>query len=186
MTREPTDKAELDNLHSIVKRCLSDLNAHGLSDEQRFIIAYDAARTLSLMIVRSCGYRPKKLGGHYNTFIALEAANSKFATISGYFNTCRMKRNDSEYDFAGSITSDDTKEIIDASQAVSYGGRGVDSKALFHLGVTVLPGPLLRRLMRQHPVSLRIQDNAPAKRAGRSRTQHIGRAHGGVASQRNE
>jgi hypothetical protein len=114
VTREPTDKAELDNLRSIVKRCLSDLNARGLSDEQCFIIAYDAARTLSLMIVRACGYRPKKLGGHYNTFIALEAADPTFVTISSYFNTCRMKRNDSEYDFAGAITTTETREIIES------------------------------------------------------------------------
>jgi hypothetical protein len=45
----------------------------------RFILAYDAARTLSLMIVRAAGYRPKTVGGYYNTFLALEAADPAFA-----------------------------------------------------------------------------------------------------------
>jgi hypothetical protein len=55
-------------------------------------MAYDAARTLSLMIVRVAGYRPKAVGGHYNTFLALEAADPAFAALSAYFDSCRIKR----------------------------------------------------------------------------------------------
>jgi hypothetical protein len=112
VTREPSSKQELDNLRSIVSLRLSDTNAQGLSDEQRFIIAYDAARTSSMMIIRAAGYRPKKLGGHYNTFIALEAADPAFTQLAAYFNTCRMKRNESEYDFAGAITSVEADELV--------------------------------------------------------------------------
>ena len=67
-------------------------------------MAYDAARTLSLMIVRASGYRPRAVGGHYNTFLALETADSRFAALSAYFDGCRMKRNASEYDFAGGVS----------------------------------------------------------------------------------
>lgn len=116
VTLQAPGKNELDNLRSIVRRCLTDLNVQGLSDEQRFIIAYDAARTLALMIVRASGYRPKKLGGHYNTFLALEASDSRFTALATYLNVCRMKRNDSEYDFAGAITSTETDEIIQVVQ----------------------------------------------------------------------
>ncbi len=48
-------KAELDNLRSIVKRSLKDVAVPGLSADARFVMAYDAARTLSLMIVRASG-----------------------------------------------------------------------------------------------------------------------------------
>ncbi len=116
VTAEPPSKQELDNLRSIAALRFSDLSVQGLSHEQRFIIAYDAARSLSTMIVRASGYRPKKLGGHYNTFIALEAADTAFAKLSAYFNTCRMKRNDSEYDFAGAIATTETDEIVLAVQ----------------------------------------------------------------------
>ena len=71
----PPGKAELDNLRSIVARSLSDAAAANLSADAQFVMAYDAARTLSLMIVRTEGYRPRSAGGHYNTFIALEAAD---------------------------------------------------------------------------------------------------------------
>jgi hypothetical protein len=84
----------------------------GLSTDVRFILAYDAARTLSLMIVRAEGYRPRATGGHYNTFIALEAADSVFATLSSYFNNCRMLRNQSEYDFAGGISESDADQLL--------------------------------------------------------------------------
>jgi hypothetical protein len=82
VTTLPATKAELDNLRSLVARSLKDVAATGLSTDMRFILAYDAARTLSLMIVRAAGYRPKAVGGHYNTFLALEAADPVFATLS--------------------------------------------------------------------------------------------------------
>jgi len=113
LTAEPSSKVELDKLRSIVTRCFSDINAVGLSDEQRFIVAYDAARTLALMIVRAEMYRPKKFGGHYNTFAGLEAADTAaFKATADYFQICRVKRNDSEYDFAGGITLADADELV--------------------------------------------------------------------------
>jgi|SRR6185437_317954 len=116
VNREAPSKAELDNLRSIVKRCLSDVKAPGLSADARFIMAYDAARTLSLIIVRSEGYRPRSVGGHYNTFLALEAADPVFAALSAYFDGCRMKRNDCEYDFAGGVTNTDADGLLKAAQ----------------------------------------------------------------------
>lgn len=67
----PSSKVELDNLRSIVTRSLKDAAAENLSADARFVMAYDAARTLSLMIVPSEGYRPRSAAGHYNTFLAL-------------------------------------------------------------------------------------------------------------------
>lgn len=112
VTAMPPSKAELDNLRSIVTRSLKDATATGLSADARFIMAYDAARTLSLMIVRASGYRPRVAGGHYNTFLALEAADRTFAAMSAYFDSCRMKRNDSEYGFAGGVSDTDADGLL--------------------------------------------------------------------------
>ena len=112
VTLQPTTKAELDSLRSIVARSLSDVTAKGLSADARFVMAYDAARTLSVMIVRSAGYRPKSVGGHYNTFLALEAAEPAFAPLSAYFDGCRTKRNVSEYDGAGGVTDTEAEELL--------------------------------------------------------------------------
>lgn len=52
----PPSKVELDNLRSIVDRSLADVNILGLSADARFIMAYDATRTLSLIVLRASGY----------------------------------------------------------------------------------------------------------------------------------
>src|SRR5438067_2845971 len=116
VTRSRSSKAELDKLRSIVARSLADVSAAGLSADSRFIMTYDAARTLSLMIVRASGYRPRAVGGHYNTFVALESADPAFASLSAYFDGCRMKRNDCEYDFAGGVSETDADGLLKAVQ----------------------------------------------------------------------
>lgn len=116
VTALPPTKAELDNLRSIVTRSLEDVTAVGLSADARFIMAYDAARTLSLLVVRAAGYRPRSVGAHYNTFLALEAADQKFAALSAYFDGCRMKRNSCEYDFAGGVSDTEANGLLKTVQ----------------------------------------------------------------------
>jgi hypothetical protein len=123
VTAEPTSKAELDNLRSIVTRSLQDAVAVGLSADARFVMAYDAARTLSLIVVRSEGYRPRSVGGHYNTFLALQEADPTFATLSTYFDGCRMKRNGCEYDFAGGVSDTDADGLLKAVQQFKIGAE---------------------------------------------------------------
>jgi hypothetical protein len=114
VTPIPATKQELDNLRSIVTRSLSDVTASRLSADARFVIAYDAARTLSLMVVRAAGYRPRSAGAHYHTFAALEVADTAFVAISAYFDGCRIKRNVSEYEVAGGITDTDADGLLKA------------------------------------------------------------------------
>jgi hypothetical protein len=114
VTALPPSKAELGNLRTIVARSLKDVESPGLSADARFVMAYDAARTLSLLIVRAAGYRPRTVGGHYNTFLALEVADPAFANLSAYFDGCRMKRNSCEYDFAGGVSDTDAEGLLKA------------------------------------------------------------------------
>lgn len=64
--------------------------------------------------MRAAGYRPRSVGGHYNTFLALEAADEAFAARSAYFDSCRIKRNISEYDYAGGVTETDADGLLQA------------------------------------------------------------------------
>ena len=118
VTALPPNKAELDNLRSIVARSLKlkDAESAGLSADARFVMAYDAARTLSLLVVRASGYRPRTVGGHYNAFLALEASDPTFVKLSAYFDGCRMKRNGCEYDFAGGVSDTDADGLLKAVQ----------------------------------------------------------------------
>src|SRR6202020_1838791 len=111
VTKRAPTKVEMDNLRRIVTRSLNDVTAKGLSTDARFIMSYDAVRTLSAMIVRAAGYRPRTVGGHYNTFLALEAADPSFAKQSAYFDSCRFERNLSEYTDAGVVTETEAGEV---------------------------------------------------------------------------
>jgi hypothetical protein len=75
-------------------------------------IAYDAARTLSLMVVRAAGYRPRSAGAHFHTFAAPEAADEAFVAISVYFDGCRIQRKVSEYEVAGGVTDTDADSLL--------------------------------------------------------------------------
>ena len=87
-------------------------------------MAYDAGRTLSLINVRAAGYRARAVGGHYNTFLALETADPAFAALSAYFYGCRIKRNASEYDFAGGMSDTDADGLLKTVQQF-----GIDAEA---------------------------------------------------------
>jgi hypothetical protein len=113
---EPTSRSEMDDLRSIVKRCQADALVPGLSNEARFVFAYDAVRNLSVMMIRAAGYRPKKFGGHHNTFLALAEVDPAFARFSTYFDACRNKRNTSEYDVAGSISATDADALLQTAR----------------------------------------------------------------------
>jgi hypothetical protein len=69
---------------------------------------------LRSIVVRAAGYRLRAVGGHYNTFVALEAADPAFAGLSAYFDGCRMKRNASEYDFAGGVSDTEAEGLLTA------------------------------------------------------------------------
>jgi len=90
------------------------VDSAGLSADAQFVMAYDAARTLSLLIVRASGHRPRTVGRHHNTFLALEVADPAFANLSTYFDGCRMKRNSCEYDFAGGVSDTDAEGLLTA------------------------------------------------------------------------
>jgi len=109
------DKAEIAELWSLARRNLSDASAHGLSPEGKFEFAYNAARTLATIAIRTKGYRVKSTAGHHwNTFLALEVAMGPSMTeIAAYFDQCRQKRNNALYDTADAITETEAHELLD-------------------------------------------------------------------------
>jgi hypothetical protein len=112
VAREPANKQELDDLRAVVARSFSDAQALNLSPDGKFGFGYNAARTLSTIVVRASGYRVRSQGGgHYNTFLALEAADPVFARLAAYFDTCREKRNEFSYDEAGVVSATEADEL---------------------------------------------------------------------------
>jgi hypothetical protein len=108
----------------LLARSLKDVESAGLSADARFIMAYDAARTLSLLVVRAAGYRPRMVGAHYNTFLALETADPAFAALSAYFDGCRTKRNSCDYDFAGGVSDTEAEGLLTSVRQFAVAAEG--------------------------------------------------------------
>lgn len=110
---KPT-KEEIDNLMEIVERDLKDASAKGLSDDWKFGIAYNAARKLCTVLLHSSGYRAEKNLAHYRTLQSLPLIlGDKHKSNADYLDTCRKKRNETEYDFAGNVSEDEVHELLD-------------------------------------------------------------------------
>ena len=60
------------------------------------------------------GYRPEKNLAHYRTLQSLPLIlGEKHKSNADYLDACRKKRNETEYDFAGSIGEDEALELIE-------------------------------------------------------------------------
>ncbi len=124
VAEESSSKDEIDSLRQLARRNLKDSAVEALSDDARFDCAYNAARTLATIVVRAAGYRVKQPGAHYNTFLALEAADrSAFQDFATYFDACRTRRNVLNYELPDVISSTELEEIMERVRARRCPGR---------------------------------------------------------------
>lgn len=79
-----------------------------------FSIAYNAVLQAARAFMYSQGFRPATDQGHKNTFAFMrEALGVEFASLVGYFDRMRTKRNQAIYDVAGLITEAEAKAIFE-------------------------------------------------------------------------
>ncbi len=79
-----------------------------------FSIAYNAVLQSARAFMYSQGYRPATEQGHKNTFAFMrEALGEEFASLVGYFDRMRTKRNQAIYDVAGLITEAEARAILE-------------------------------------------------------------------------
>ncbi|MBX3414294.1 MAG: hypothetical protein KF708_16525 [Pirellulales bacterium] len=95
---------------------LKDAKSTDISDDTRFTTAYGAALLLAKMALACAGYRlDSKLGGHHKTaFDALPyCVGVPVQPLTDYFDLCRRKRNEIDYDRANVASRADADEIIE-------------------------------------------------------------------------
>jgi len=79
-----------------------------------FSIAYNAVLQSARAYMYSLGFRPATEQGHKNTFaFGREALGDDFASLIGYFDRMRVKRNQAIYDVAGLITEAEARAIFE-------------------------------------------------------------------------
>jgi hypothetical protein len=114
-----TSKAELDELRGGVEVKLKDSKSTSISDDTRFTTAYGAALLLAKMALACAGYRmDSKRGGHHVTaFETLPLCVGATAnTLGNYFEACRRKRNEIDYDRAYVASHSDADDIVDKAE----------------------------------------------------------------------
>jgi hypothetical protein len=118
LQRHASSKQEQDELRSVVERDLADAALPGLSDDRAFATAYNAVLQLSKMAVAAAGYRVVGQGHHQTTFLAVElAVGHSIAPHATYFDACRRKRNQLDYDVAQVTSHTEAQELLQKAHA---------------------------------------------------------------------
>jgi uncharacterized protein (UPF0332 family) len=105
---------EIRKLFKIVKRDLADAKVHGLSEDRRFTIAYNAALQASRAFLAAEGYRTAGQGHHHTVFQALRRLLEKeHHHVLDYLDDCRSKRNLAEY-LGTEVTS--AQEVVELTR----------------------------------------------------------------------
>jgi hypothetical protein len=108
-----TSAEELSDLRAIVARDLADAKVPTISPDRRFATAYNAVLQLTKMVIACEGYQVVGLGHHRTTFVALENALGPLPFPFGdYFDGCRKKRNQVDYDTANVTSAAEVDELL--------------------------------------------------------------------------
>ena len=107
-------KREIDNLLRIAERDLNDAAVEELSNDRRFMLAYEAALSLATIPLNCAGYETHGQGHHWVTFQLLpELMGTELEPISIYLESCRTKRNIGTYDRSGELSETDATELLE-------------------------------------------------------------------------
>jgi len=113
----PADRKEIENLISLAEGHLADTHVEGLRSDSVLIHAYEAARTLALVALRSCGYRPRSgSAAHVVTIDSLLHSVGVERNFIAQLHTLRNKRHRNIYDAAGATTRHDADEAVTCAE----------------------------------------------------------------------
>jgi len=109
-----TSPNEVANILALIERDLCDSARSEVSSDWRFNIAYNAGLQLATLVLYAGGYRAGRgESKHYRVIQALPLVmGERFSTISIYLDSCRRKRNVSEYDAAGTISEKEAEDLL--------------------------------------------------------------------------
>ena len=112
-----TSEQEITELFAVAERDIVDAGIKNLSDDRAYATAYNAALQLCTIIMAIEGYRTRGTAHHRTTFDFLEAAEIEhLSEYAAFFNKCRRKRNDVDYDRAMVVSSTERNELLEVVQ----------------------------------------------------------------------
>jgi hypothetical protein len=115
--RHTTSLQEISDLRDVIERDLKDARVEIISADRRFATAYNAVLQLAKVVIACSGFRVSGLAHHQTTFEALELAmGPKVSNLVAYFDTCRRKRNQVDYDFALVASDTEVEELLSKAE----------------------------------------------------------------------
>ncbi len=130
VAHEPS-REEIADLLAVVDRDLADAAIPRLSDDWRLGIAYNAALQLATLALVAEGYRPGKERAHERAILSLRNTAGIDQGTVDLLDTVRRKRNQNNYEHAGSTSAGEAGELYQC--------------------VTALRTDILRWLRKNHP-----------------------------------
>ncbi|MBU4283863.1 MAG: hypothetical protein KJ968_02040 [Nanoarchaeota archaeon] len=117
LRQHKTSKKEIENLLALVRRDIKDAKVEGLSSDRRFACAYNAVLQLATILLYCKGYESEGVGHHFIVFQAMKIImGNNYYTLADYFDSCRSKRNITDYDYAGVISDSEAQELIEEAE----------------------------------------------------------------------
>jgi uncharacterized protein (UPF0332 family) len=108
-----TSRTEISALLKIVERDLRDAQIEKLSSDRKFTTAYNAILQLATILLCCKGYRPVGTGHHFTVFqVTREILGKEYHDLIDYFDSCRSKRNITDYDRVGEISDTEVEELL--------------------------------------------------------------------------
>jgi hypothetical protein len=130
VAHEPS-RDEIADLFGVVDRDLKDAAVPRLSADWRLGITYNAALQLATLALAAEGYRPGRERAHERALLSLRDTVGIAGKTVDLLDTVRRKRNQINYEHAGTTSDAEAKEFCDA--------------------VTTLRGDVVRWLKKKHP-----------------------------------
>jgi hypothetical protein len=109
-----TSPDEVKKLFTLVERDLLDASRQEISRDWRYNIAYNAGLQLATIVLYAAGYRTGRgESKHHRVIQTLPLAmGNDFGVVRDYLDSCRRKRNTSEYESAGAISEKELDDLL--------------------------------------------------------------------------
>ena len=108
---------EIENILAIARRDIKDAKVEDLSSDRRFACAYNAVLQLATIILYCSGYKPEGTGQHFTVFQTMKIImGNNYYKLADYFDSCRSKRNITDYDYVGTISDSEVEELIEEAE----------------------------------------------------------------------
>ena len=103
----------MNSLLRLAKRDIQDARVDAISADRRFATAYNAVLQLATVLLWCRGFRPTSTGHHFTVFQAMkDILGEEHHDLADYFDSCRAKRNITDYARSGEISEEETAELV--------------------------------------------------------------------------